>query len=160
MTRTLTLAAALIAAFPALADERGLTVAEALSLLSGLRALDGRVVVVKDDKVLVPWEFGSGALRVKIARDISALAPVERRVEEARFAIVREITAGLPPGKSIEQGTPAYDKFQLQLQQVLDAPAGKLDLARIRESELKLDRNEIPVTALSALVPIMDGDGR
>jgi hypothetical protein len=146
-----------------------ITVAQALSLLSGLRTLDGHQVIVKqngaDAVVVQPWDFGSGLLRLKIANDISILAAVEKSAEDARVSIIKEIVKGLPPDKDgkppvgIVPGTPEFDDFQRQYTEVLNGPAaGTQDLARIKASELKLDKNELSVTALSALSPILDQD--
>ena len=83
----------LIATSIAFAQDKPLvkiTVAQALSLLSGLRTLDGHQVIVKqngqDAVVVQPWDFGSGLLRLKIANDISILAAVEKSAEDARVA--------------------------------------------------------------------------
>lgn len=146
-----------------------ITVADALSLLAALRNLDGRAVVAKrdgvDTTVVVPWDFASGSLRMRIARAITALAAVERDTEEARKAVLTEIMAKMPPDKEgrrptmIPGGTPEFDDFQRQIEGILRAPAAGADaLPRIKVGELKLDRNEIPVTALSALSPILDDD--
>ncbi len=146
-----------------------INVAQGLSMLSALRNLDGRIVVVKvngtDQTVVVPWEFGSGTLRIKVAKNIAILAENERAVESARQSIIKEILAKGDPDKdgkpptSIQPGTPEFDLFQRQYQQALDALAsGTADLMRFKSSELKLERNEIPVTALAALSPILDLD--
>lgn len=141
-----------------------LTVREALSLAVALRNLDGHLVVVPQDggkssgTVMVPWEFGNGALRLRIARDLGAVAAVEQAAEQSRQAIIREILKKTG-GTEIRPGTPAMDDFTKQYEQVLAAPMpdpGHLD--RIKASELKLDRNEIPITVLTALCPILDRD--
>jgi hypothetical protein len=158
------------ASFAALGEDRPkLTVAQALSLLTALRNLDGHAVVIKqngqDAIVVQPWDFGSGLLRLKISNDISILALSEKAAEDIRVAIIKEIVKGMPPDKDgrppalIPSGTAEYDAFQAQYNEMLSGPAqGTQDLARIKASELKLDRNEIPGTALSALAPIMDVD--
>ncbi len=146
-----------------------ITVAQALSLLSGLRTLDGHQVIVKqngqDAVVLQPWEFGSGLLRLKIANDISLLAAVEKTADDVRVNIIKEIVKGMPADKDgkppvgLTPNTTEFDSFQRQYTEVLNSPAqGTQDLARIKVSELKLDKNELSVTALSALSPILDQD--
>lgn len=141
--------------------------AQALSLLSALRVLDGRSVVVKqatgETVVPTPWDFGSGVLRLRIARNITALAAVEQLMETTRVEILKEILRKMPPTKegqaqtSVFQGTPEWDNLQRQYGEALNLPAS-VDLSRIRASELRLDRNDIPGTALSALAPILDDD--
>jgi hypothetical protein len=144
-----------------------LTNADALSMLQALRNLDGRTVVVNQPggnktSVMMPWDFGSGTLRLRIARNVTALAAVEKSIEDARVAIVREILKKEAAGadgaqQTINPGTPAYETFSRQIAEMLSQPAA-VDLSRIRASELKLDKNEIPITALSALGPILDDD--
>lgn len=145
---------------PALAESKkpALTNAEALSLLQALRTLDGRQVIVKqgtnESVVMQPWDFGSGTLRLRIARNITALAAVEKTVDEARQGVVKEL---LKTTTAIAPGTPADDSFRVQIGEILKEGA-QVDLSRIKASELRLDKNEIPVTALSALTPILDDD--
>lgn len=165
-------------AIPALAEPaskpspppaKQITVAEALSLLAGLRNLDGHVVVVKqngqDVTVIQPWDFGSGVLRLHIAWDLDILSKVETAANKSHDTIIREILDKMPAGKdgarptSIPQGTQQFDDLQKQWQAVLDQPAeGAEHLLKIKASELKLDKNEIPVTALAALTPILVDD--
>lgn len=138
-----------------------ITVAQALSMLQALRNLDGRQVIVKapsgaDTVVMVPWDLNSGALRMKVATDIVILTAIEKAADEARIAIVRDIqrASGL---SSLQPGTAEMESFLRQYSDVLNAPADNVSLlARIKTTDLKLDKNEIPVTALSALMPILD----
>lgn len=159
------LALALAAALwggPALAEPAGkITVAQGLSLLAGLRNLDGHQVIVKqganESVVMVPWDFASGSLRLRIANNISILAPTEKAADDSKTSIIKELTRGKAP--SIQPGTPEADAFVAQYQDVLNGPApGTQDLGRIKASELKLDKNEIGGTTLSALAPILDDD--
>jgi hypothetical protein len=54
---------------------------------------------------------------------------------------------------------PESADYQKQYLDLMAQPAsGTQDLGRIKTSELKLDRNEIPVTVLAALAPILDQD--
>lgn len=162
MTATLLLVAMTM---PALGQsKKALTVGEALTMLQAFRNLDGRVVVVKqngvDTSVTTPWDFGSGTFRMKIAKNVAALVAVEQQVEDTRQKIVAEIQSRLPVGKNgeasaIAQGTPEYEAFSKQINDMLKQPA-QVTLSRIKVSELKLDKNEIPVTVLAALDPILD----
>jgi hypothetical protein len=148
------------------AEAPKLTVAEALSLLTALRTLDGHQIKVydKDGKetgqvIMQPWDFGSGLLRLKIANDITITAAVEKRLDDARQAILKEILKDEPGVTSLKPDTPEMAEFAKQYGQALNAPAqGLEDLAHIKASELKLEKNEISVTALSALRPILDID--
>ena len=136
-----------------------ITVRQAISLAQALRNLDGHMTVIKqngaDQTIMIPWEFGSGSLRLRIANDLSIAAAVEASFETARKAVIKEIGGAATPNP----GTPEYEALLKQMNDVLDQPAGGAqDLARIKASELKLDKNEIPITVLTALEPILDND--
>jgi hypothetical protein len=160
---------ALSIAAPASAEDKGkITVQEAQQLSTALRNLDGRMIVIKqngaDNVIMQPWEFGSGVLRLRIANDIAIVDHSLKLVEEVRLGMVKE---GLQKIKArtgddatdMKPGTPEFDEFQKQYQELISQPApGTQDLARIKASDLKLDKNEIPVTVLTALAPIMDND--
>lgn len=157
---TALLAASMIGAAFA-ADTKPLTVGQALSMLSALRNLDGRMIVIKqngaDATIMQPWDFGSGTLRLRIAKNVTALAATEAAVETSRQNIIKELSKGLKPGASIVPNTPEWEAFMQQYADVMASPAS-VDLFRIKASELKLDKNEIPITAISALAPIIDDD--
>lgn len=149
------------------ADKPGQTVAQCLSLLQALRNLDGHIVVVKqngaDTPVMVPWDFGSGALRMKIGTSVAALALFETTLETTRQNIVKEILKkmsvgadGVPPTE-IKAGTPEFAEYQKQYTEALGAPC-TVNLPKIKASELKLEKNEIPVTAIAALASMIDDD--
>jgi hypothetical protein len=160
----LVVAAVLVAASAAhTADApKPITVAQALNLLVALRNLDGHLVVAKQNgsegTVMVPWEFGSGALRLAIAHDIDVLTPNEKIVTDTRKAIFKEVAKGASPGTNeFKPGTPEAEDFARQFQDAMTAPAvGASELTHIKAADLKLDKNEIPVTVLSALKPILD----
>jgi hypothetical protein len=152
---------------PALAGEK-ITVLQATQLSTALRNLDGHMIVVKqngtDAVVMVPWEFGSGVLRLRIANDISIIDASLKLAEDARLGIVKEQLKKLETrtgekATDLKQGTPEFDEFQKQYNEMVGQPAaGTQDLARIKASELRLDKNEIPVTVLTALAPILEQD--
>jgi hypothetical protein len=154
----------LLAAFPvARAEEpKKITVGEAIALAQALRSLDGHIVVIKrngqDDTVVSPWEFASGSLRLRIASDMAIADRIANAAEQGRQAMVKEILqkAGV---SELKPGAAETEDFLKQYQEVMDQPAtGAQDFARIKASELKLDKNEIPVTVLNALAPILDRD--
>ena len=171
MRLTATILAIVLASTSAFAQAKPkLTNLQALTLLAGLRSLDGHQVAVKGTNgqeiaITVPWEFSSGSLRATIAGDIYLLTGVEKSTDDARQAIVREILAKMPEDKAghkqtiIPPGSAEYEEFQKQYAELLnhDSPISE-QLARIKVSKLKLDKNEIPVTSLSALSPILDQD--
>lgn len=134
--------------------------AQALSMLQAFRNLDGRQVVVKQQSgetlVMQPWDFGSGTLRLRIARNITALAAIEKTIDDARQNVIKEL---LRKGQiaAIVPGSTEHEEFQRQMNDILNDGA-QVDLSRIKASEFRLDKNELPVTALSALAPILDDD--
>lgn len=144
------------------AEPTKLRTREAMALAQALRSLDGRQQVVKvngqDTLVTVPWEFGSGSLRLRIANNLAILTGVEQHLTTIRAQIFREVTRGgtqteLPPG------SPEFAAYMSQFEDALNQPApGTQDLARIKASELRLDRNEIAPSVLEALRPILDTD--
>jgi len=160
---------ALLAA-PALAAEAPkppLTTGQALNILAGMRAIDTHTIVVKQgaDQAIIPnqpWEYGDGKFRLRISRNISALKTLADAHEEARQRIVAEIMQTMPapaPGKTkeIAPNTPEFEKFSQQYKDLIAAPA-QVDLFRIKASELKLDKNEIPAESIALLAPIFDDD--
>jgi hypothetical protein len=141
-----------------------ITVRQALALAPALRNLDGKPSVVKQngtDAILMnPWEFQSGIVRLVLGNDLAIVEPVERAAENARQGIIRELLKKMPAGSAqIAAGTPQWDEYQKQYDQVLDAPAvGTQDLAKIKASDLHLEKNEIPITVIAALKPILEID--
>lgn len=137
-------------------------VRDAIVLATALRNLDGHLAIVKQNgqegTVMVPWEFGSGNLRQRITDDLIIAAQVELATDRTRQNILREIAKKAGAVK-VDPGTPEFEEFQRQYNEVLDSPAaGTEKLERIKVSELKLDKNEIPITILAAMKPILDMD--
>jgi len=152
---------------PAFASDKiALTLAQPLSV--ALRNLDGHMIVIKqngqDATVMTPWEFGSGSLRLRIANNITILDAALKTAEDTRLAIIKELLKKSSdrtgsPVTEIKPDMPESAEFQKQFADLMAQPAaGTQDIARIKTSELKLDKNEIPVTVLSALGPILDQD--
>lgn len=135
------------------------TLLDAQALDMALKSLDGHPVVIKrngtEETVSVPYEFGSGSLRLRIANDISIVDAGLKALDETRRGIIKE---HLKPGQTeIKVGTPAFEQVQEEYRQALAAPLPRAgELSRIKASELKLDQNEIPVTVLQALKPVLD----
>lgn len=169
----LCVASALVAAstFPAIGagdapdkptQQTVLTTAQALTILQGLRNLDGHQVIAKqngqDTMVVVPWDFKNGSLRLAIANNIALLTLVEAANEKALAQIRLEVFKGQPP----KENSPEVVEFQRQYSDAMARPVpGAMEkLERIKGSALKLDVNEIPGTTLGALGPILDRDDK
>jgi hypothetical protein len=154
-------------AFPAFAEGK-ISLALAQPLATALRNLDGHIIVIKqngqDATIMTPWEFGSGSLRLRIANNIIIVDAALKTAEDTRIAIVKELLKKASdrtgaPVTDIKPDMPESAEFQKQFADLMAQPAaGTQDLGRIKTSELRLDKNEIPVTVLSALAPILDQD--
>ncbi len=154
--------AAMAAVGPTAAQEQPaknrLTVQQAIGVLGCLRGLDGYQSVVKtrDGETVVAraYEFGDGALRWTIARNIAVLTEIENAAQASRKQIIIELSNGA--GK-IDPNTPEAVKFEKQWDAVLATPNALTDkLQRLKVSALKLDKNEIPASAIAACEPILD----
>lgn len=152
---------------PAFAGDK-ITLAQAQPLSTALRNLDGHLIVIKqngqDATVMTPWEFGSGSLRLRIANDLTIVDAALGAAETVRQSIIRELLkkASDRTGTTVNElkpDMPENAEFQKQFTDLMAQPAnGTQDLGRIKASELRLDKNDIPVTVLSALAPILDQD--
>jgi hypothetical protein len=166
--KKLAILAGLAAAFttaPAFASDK-ITLAQAMPLSTALQNLDGHMIVIKqngqDAAIMTPWEFGSGSLRLRIANDLTIVNAALKTAEETRQAVIKELLkkASDRTGSAVTEIKPDMPEsadYQKQYLDLMAQPAsGTQDLGRIKASELRLDKNEIPVTVLSALKPIMD----
>jgi hypothetical protein len=152
---------------PAIAGDK-ITLAQAQQLSQALRNLDGHLVVIKqngqDATIMTPWEFGSGSFRLRIANNLTILDAALKTADDTRIAIVKETLKHISDrtgtaATEIKPDVPENAEFQRQYADLMAQPAnGTQDLGRIKVSELHLDKNEIPVTVLSALTPILDQD--
>lgn len=157
----------IIATTAARADEKAppLTNQQALTLLVALRSLDGHTVVVQGNPILIPWEFKNGKLRNDIRRNQMMLEPIEAAVQKSQSDIIREVLDKMvdKDGKKatkIEVGTPQHAEVQRQIEALLLSPVGSnVTLFRIKISDLKLDDNDIPVSVIRGLEPILDDPG-
>lgn len=141
-------------------EQAKMTVADVLALSTALRNLDGHMIVVKqngtDGTVMVPWEFGNGRLRLRIANDLSIVDAAVKIANDAQAAIFKEVTKKFNV-TALTPGTPERTEYDAQIAELMKQPAaGEHDLAKIKASDLNLDKNEIPVSVLSALKPILE----
>lgn len=154
----------------ALAQEaaKPITVQEALTLRDGLKGLDGKVVIVKqngnDVLVPTPWEFNNGKLRLRIANNTAIIERAIKAANDAQQATLKESLAKASarldkPVTELVTGMPERADYDQQYNDLLASPAaGTKDLSRIKASELNLDKNDIPPSVLSSLRPIFDVD--
>lgn len=134
-----------------------LTINDCLVILSGLNALDGHQVIVNAGKanestLQLPYEFGNGALRGDIADNIAALTIVQRTSQDAQSKIFYDVAKG---ETEIKPGTQQGIEYDKQLRELTARPCSA-QLKKIKTSDLKLDKNEIPASVLAALDKIRD----
>ena len=138
-------------------DPPKLSLRDAQALAVAIRSLDGHPIVVKDQVVTVPYEFASGTTRAKLANDLSLLKLSETSIELTRQQIAKEVMTRHNVEK-IENGSAAFEDFLAQMTKALDQEApGTQDLAHVNIADLKLDKNEIPISTLAGLRPILEG---
>lgn len=143
---------------PALAaDKVKISFQDAIILNNALSALDGRERVVKDGErervVSEPYDLGPG-LRAAIGKNLTRLkAPVEI-YSNAEKGLRNEITKG--GVIEIKAGSPEVELFIQKRAELLKLEESIEPLIRIKRSELKLEKNPIPGTVLSAMDPILD----
>jgi hypothetical protein len=156
----LTLALALTAS-GVVAGEQKLSLRDAQALAVAIRSLDGYPRLLKDSNnnvttVTMPYEFASGTVRAKLGNDLAILKLSEASIELTRQQIAKEVMARHHVEK-IENGSAAFEDFLAQMTKALDQEApGTGDLAHINIAELRLDKNEIPISTIAALRPILE----
>lgn len=161
MIRPLIVALMMIATTAMAADKPALTNQQVLEMLVAHKSLDGRTIA----GVLVPWEFKSANLRMRLVSNQERLEAVEKLIIASRAKIEAEVLVNTAPDKDgrkptrVLDGTPEAVPFLKQFNELLEAPVvTPLDLARIKVSELKMDVNDIPPSVVKALRPILDDD--
>lgn len=132
-----------------------LTVRQAVAIITATQSLDGRMVLARQDgrdvAIMQPWAF-EGALRMRLVGNLAALQPNLATAEQVR-AKFSAAAAGLKPD------SPEYRELAAEADRALDAPAlGAAQVRRVKVSELRLDRNDIPISVLAALAPLLDDD--
>lgn len=127
-------------------------VSRMIALANAIASLDGSDRVVKDGAservVKEPYKFERG-FRIAMARNLTALKPILEGYEKELSVIRVEI------GGEIKDGSPAMMRLNEENRRLL-AIVQKANLFTIAEAELKLDVNQIQISILSALEPIME----
>jgi hypothetical protein len=168
-----------VMAAPALADDAKVkptppppaefTMNDCVTILQGLRGLDGYTVVVNQGKpnestFLQSYKFANATLRADIAHDIAQVQDLPNQVEKIRQQVLLEITNGKaqldpPDPKSSQAVRDAYEKqvasYNKQLVALGESPC-HAQLVHIKAADLRLDVNEIPNTVLAAIDKILD----
>lgn len=148
-------AAAVAAAAPATAG--AFTVAECLSIESGLNALNYAGAQLRDQNPAPAGarQYRLGAARWPVAMNLAALSRVSAAFAKSRAALILEVGGG----KDVAPGTPEMGRLTDELQKILDKPCDVAP-ARMKLGDLLLgdgaDQNQIPPAVLGALAPIID----
>ena len=146
-----------------------LTVGEAINAMNALNSLDVHPVGIVDkggNQVMAPNNFiFSGPTHLTMARDIAQGTVALKAYQEAVSALRTQMAAGTPKDKLNADGVPdAKDaEFKKQVQQAFDSPTD-VAMIHLKQIDLCLDatppacpeKNNIPVSILTMLLPILD----
>jgi hypothetical protein len=129
-----------------------LTTEQAITIAAGLRGLDGYDRIAKDGEreriVRELYKLGGG-LRLSVAKNLNKLDALQGIYQRARADLVASMA---DPKGEVPQARMA--EFVAEERKMLDADQD-IDLAMIKEDELKLDQNPIPATTLSLIQPLL-----
>ncbi len=141
-------------------DDTGISVKnrDILNLLKALSALDGRPtpVTVKDKDrevtqiVIKPYSF-SGTARLAMARALVAVKDVNDALSRTHDGLVKQFADPADPTQVSDANMQAFTD---EWEKVLDA-AVVLKFARISCTELRVEENQLPVSVLAALDPLL-----
>jgi hypothetical protein len=135
--------------------EAGLTIAECLGIMGGLNALDGRRVIVGAGKATESAETVSykfpGKVRDAISHDLFVLTQVQQEAQAANRRTMNEVGKG----DLIKPGSKENLEFDSRMAEYTSRPC-KVELDHLRDTDLKLDENDIPGSVLALIYKIRD----
>lgn len=152
-----------------------MTINDCLLVLQGLQAIDEHIVIIgnapNQQTVKQSYEYGGNFRMNFLAHNIRVLTAVQQDAQAEQQKILRNILAKMPPvqekdkeGKptnkehpatEISAGTPEAVEYDKRLKELTGAPC-LTDLTHFKDSDLKLDKNELPGWALANLEKIRD----
>lgn len=133
--------------------ESKLTIADCQTILAGLKGLDGRQEITKDGSaVTTPYQFGNAKLRLALQQNIARLNDLQQDFVKVQQDLFREVAGD---ASEIKPNTAEMVRYQKLILDALQAPCN-IELQRIKAEDLKLDKNEIQGSVLSALDKILD----
>lgn len=121
-----------------------------IELTDALSRLDG----VSPD---TPYKFGP-KVRYSLAKNLRILRRKVEDIDKARVALVREIWPG-GDGAKKDKDSAEFERFSSQWQAFLESEEDVDGLMRFQFGELQLDINNIPVTVLASLGPLILEEG-
>jgi len=126
-----------------------LTAQQILRLIEALQHFDAMPPMQDGKPARAPYKL-AGTVRMAMARNVAKLGEVVSAYQNARNALVYDhAVAG---GNAV-----APDKiadFERAHAELLSS-VHEVDLIRLSEANLQLDVNEVPVSVLAALIPVM-----
>jgi len=120
---------------------------EARNLHAAFSMLEGYNKVVKDEKVVIPYEF-SGKTRWNIAKNLRILNVLVTDFNSARDALIKQLSNG-----SNEIDGTNKELMSSYIKEINDIDAQDVDVSgilSIKVDDLNLDVNPIPVGLLAA----------
>jgi hypothetical protein len=147
------------------APQSSLTLNDCLLILQGLQAIDEHIVIIGKEPnqqlVKQSYEYGPGGFRLNfLAHNIRVLTDLQQTAQAEQQKILRDILAKMPPkddkpATEIPPGTPDALEYDRRLRELTGAPC-IAELTHFREHDLKLEKNELPGSALANLDKIRD----
>lgn len=128
-----------------------------LEINAALSALDGTPTVVKGENgvektVIVPYQF-SGKVRWGISKNLNVLKRVSEDFSKTRDALINEVSNGT--GRIEPENEAAIKLLNSKVAEVFATEEDTKGLLSLPFDGLNLDTNQIPVSILAALEPII-----
>lgn len=127
---------------------------QVLSLSEAITALDGsRVTLLVDGKAVEVWRGYklSPKSRLALARAQGVLSGLTADFHRAKDALIKQHAGG---ESAIGPASPHFNSFSNDFRALTQQPV-ETALPVITEKDLHLDENEIPISVLNALLPII-----
>ena len=152
-----------------------MTINECLLVLQALNAIDQHIVIIgtppNQQTVQQSYEYGGNFRLNVLAHNVHALSALQQDAQGEQQKILRDILAKMPPvkekdkdGKETGTEKPATEipantaeavEYDKRLKELTAAPC-LADLTHFKDADLNLDKNQLPVWALSNLEKIRD----
>jgi hypothetical protein len=130
-----------------------LKISQVNELKQAISGLEGVKRVVGDSWILEPFKF-SGKTRWNLAKNLSILSSAVERYEKVKNDIILQVTGGV--GIIEENDHAKMAEFVKLLSPILEAEEDFPGILKIKESDLNLDQNQIPLAVLKSLSLIIE----
>lgn len=152
-----------------------MTINECLLVLQALTAIDQHIVIIgnapNQQTVQQSYEYGGNFRLNVLAHNVHALTALQQDAQSEQQKTLRDILAKMPPVKEkdkdgketgaekpateIPANTPEAIEYDKRLKELVTAPC-LADLIHFKDADLNLDKNQLPIWALSNLEKIRD----